>query len=340
MSGKITPLRIAGAIAGAVVLTIVILVKIQSGYILLVPDVAHPVAPLVHVVGGKPVKGGGELFFVDVQEQKASEFDLLFQNELYPHSTKLKVQTLIPPGTNEKQYNQAGLREMATSQKIAGVVAEKRVGLPVVANPNGVLVDLVYGGIPATSKIYPADVIIAANGTPTLTPDALRAAVGKVKPGDIIHLTIRRGAATINEDVKTVADPTDKTLPLIGVQVEQSATIRKLPVKVSIDAGNIGGPSAGLAFTLEVMQQLGANVTHGYKVAATGTMSIDGTVGPIGGVEQKTYGVRDAGAQVFLVPAGDNAKEAKKYAGPNLIIIPVTSIGQALHALAALPKLK
>jgi PDZ domain-containing protein len=114
----------------------------------------------------------------------------------------------------------------------------------------------------------------------------------------------------------------------------------KLPVKVKIDSGGIGGPSAGLAFTLEVMRKLGRDVTHGYKVAATGEMTMDGTVFPIGGVKQKTYGVRDAGAQVFLVPvAGGNAKEAEKYAGPNLKIIPVTSLKQALHALAALPKL-
>jgi len=89
-----------------------------------------------------------------------------------------------------------------------------------------------------------------------------------------------------------------------------------------------------------VMQQLGADVTHGYKVAATGVINLDGTVSAIGGVEQKTWGVRDAGAQVFLVPVDQgNSKTAEKFAGPNLKIIPVTSIGQALHALAALPKL-
>jgi PDZ domain-containing protein len=142
------------------------------------------------------------------------------------------------------------------------------------------------------------------------------------------------------EPVKTIADPAHSTTALIGIFVEQSAAI-KLPVKVSIDLGEVGGPSAGLAFTLEAMQQLGTDVTHGYKVAATGEMTLDGRVTAIGGVEQKTWGVRDAGAQVFLVPVdGGNAKTAARFAGPNLKIIPVTSIGQALKALAALPKLK
>ena len=127
---------------------------------------------------------------------------------------------------------------------------------------------------------------------------------------------------------------------LIGIEAAESDTI-KLPVKVTIDSGDIGGPSAGLAFTLEVLRRLGDDVTHGYKVAATGAINLDGSVSAIGGVEQKTWGAREAGAQVFLVPVdGHNAKDAKKYAGSNLRIIPVTSLDQALAALAALPKLK
>ena len=116
---------------------------------------------------------------------------------------------------------------------------------------------------------------------------------------------------------------------------DQSATI-KLPIKVAIDTHGIGGPSAGLAFALEVMQKLGRNVLHGHKVAATGEMELNGTVFPIGGIKQKTYGVRQAGADVFLVPAGQNARDARKYAGP-VHIIAVRSLDQALHALATLP---
>ena len=117
---------------------------------------------------------------------------------------------------------------------------------------------------------------------------------------------------------------------------DQSARI-KLPIKVAIDTSGIGGPSAGLAFTLEVMQKLGRNVLHGHKVAATGEMELNGQVAPIGGIKQKTYGVRQAGADVFLVPAGQNARDARRYAGP-VRIIPVHNIGQALHALATLPR--
>jgi PDZ domain-containing protein len=108
-------------------------------------------------------------------------------------------------------------------------------------------------------------------------------------------------------------------------------------LRIGIDAGAVGGPSAGLAFTLQLLQDLGKTIAKGYKVAATGTISIDGRVGPIGGIKQKTIGARRAHIDVFLVPVrGDNAKDAKRYAG-RMRVIPVTTFQQALRALATLP---
>ena len=132
--------------------------------------------------------------------------------------------------------------------------------------------------------------------------------------------------------MKTIESPRDPGKAIIGIQVSQDAEI-KLPLKVDIDLGAVGGPSAGLPFALDVLQELGTDVDHGKRVVATGEIGLDGSVGPIGGVKQKTYGARKAGADVFLVPAGENAAEARRYAG-NLRIIPVTSFQQALSALA------
>ena len=104
---------------------------------------------------------------------------------------------------------------------------------------------------------------------------------------------------------------------------------------MSINAGNVGGPSAGVAFALEVMEELGRDVVHGHKIAATGEIFADGSIGPIGGIKQKTIGAREAHVDAFLVPAGDNAREARKYAH-GLRIIPVDTFPQALRALATL----
>jgi PDZ domain-containing protein len=94
----------------------------------------------------------------------------------------------------------------------------------------------------------------------------------------------------------------------------------------------VGGPSAGLPFALDVMEELGRDVDHGRKVAATGELALDGTVLPVGGLKQKTIGARKAGVDIFLVPAGENAEEARRYAG-GLRIVPVHSFRQALSAL-------
>jgi PDZ domain-containing protein len=135
--------------------------------------------------------------------------------------------------------------------------------------------------------------------------------------------------------VRTIAVAPNRAL--VGFAPEQAATF-KLPIRVSIDAGNVGGPSAGLAFALEVMQKLGRNVTHGYRVAATGEIELNGDVSPIGGVRQKVADAHKADVDVLLVPAGENAKVARHYATKHLRVIPVRTFGQALEALAGLPR--
>jgi len=124
---------------------------------------------------------------------------------------------------------------------------------------------------------------------------------------------------------------------VLGILVQEvGGSTGKLPVKVRIDTAGVGGPSAGLAFALDLMEELGRNVDRGYKVAATGELDLDGSVVPIGAVKQKTIGAKQAGVDVFLVPAGSNAREARKYAD-GLRIIPVQSFPQALQKLATLP---
>ena len=102
---------------------------------------------------------------------------------------------------------------------------------------------------------------------------------------------------------------------------------------MDIDLGDVGGPSAGLPFALEIARMLGKDVTRGCDVAATGELALDGSVVQIGGAKQKTIAARRTGVDVFLVPAGDNAEDARKYA-KDLVVIPVESFQQALRKLA------
>ncbi len=324
-----TPGRLA--ILGLVLLAIVLgaFVLPSSQYVFL-PDKAHPVTPLVSVPGGhEPARGG--IYFVDVVVRKATLLERLFGGlhkgaDLYPASA------INPPGVNDARRRQIDLQDMRRSQQIAAAVALKAAGRKVVMRPTGAQVEEVEPGEPAVGKLEPDDVVVAIDGRSVQGPSDVFIDMKAHLPGQVVRFTIRRGSQTLLEPIRTVAAPGAPKHAIVGVILTQALDIH-LPTKVSIDAGGVGGPSAGLAFALDVYQQLGHDVVHGHRIAVTGEILADGSVQPIGGVKQKTYGAREAGVDAFLVPAGDNAAEARKYAG-GLRIIPVQSFQQALRALA------
>jgi Lon-like protease len=325
----------AAAILGLAVITFGVLYLIPSNDYILLPDQAHPVAPLVRVQGGHEPRGQGQIYFVDVLERRASELESLFP-WLHDGASLVPAQALVPPGESDQAARQADLRAMQISQQIAAAVALRHLGYHVVARPSGVIVSEIEAGSNAERVLRAQDVIVAVNGVQTPTIAKLRSVLTPVRPGDVVTLKVRRGTQLLTFRVKTIASPVEKGRAIVGFAPDQAANI-KLPINVQIDAGNVGGPSAGLAFTLEVLAELGHDVTRGYTVAATGVIELNGAVTAIGGVKQKTFGVRASGAQVFLVPVdGGNAAVAKRYAG-NVKVIPVTSFAQALRALAKLP---
>ena len=333
MRRHITPWRVVGAIFLLLLVTLLILIRVPSGKYLLLPDIAHPVAPLVKVEGARTPPGAGSIYFLDVIERQASEFERLFP-WIHPNGTLVPAGDILPPCSTAAEAEQAQLQEMSFSQHVAATVALRKLGYHVGVKPTGVVVSQLIGGTDAPCNLQPMDIVVAVDGKPTLTQTALHNALRRVEPGDVVRLRVRRGDKLLTVPIKTVDEG---GRALVGFVPEQAAKF-KLPVRVSIDAGNVGGPSAGLAFTLEVMQKLGRNVTHGHRVAATGEMQLNGTVAPIGGVRQKVVDAHKANVQVLLVPAGANAKTARRYAPKDLRVIPVRSFDQALHVLATLPR--
>jgi Lon-like protease len=301
---------------------------------LLLPDSAKPLAPLVKVEGEKPHPPGG-ILYVDVIVRQASVLEELLPFTRPDGADIVPKNAIVPPGSNYQERRRQNLRQMDRSQKIAAAVALRELGYHVVAKPEGALIVDVAPGSPADGKIEATEVIVGVDGKPVKTPQDLRRLIATHKPGETVKLSVRAGGATRTVEVGTIESPVEKGRPIIGVQVEQSAAI-SLPRDVEIDLGGVGGPSAGLAFALDIAEELRGNVDRGLKVAATGELELDGSVAPIGGVKQKVIGARRSGADVFLVPAGDNAEEARRHAG-DLRVIPVESFRQALHALATLP---
>jgi PDZ domain-containing protein len=328
-------MKLAGSVVVLALLTILILFSLPSGKYILLVDVAHPVAPFMRVQDAHPTNAQS-VYFVDVQERKASELEALFP-WIHRHASLEPAGDVVPPCATDAEAIAAGLEQMAVSQRVAAAVALRQLGYHVVVQPSGVFVSQLIAGTHAPCKLQPMDLILAVDGHPTPTISALHSVLGGIKPGDMVALRLRRASHLLTVRLRTVSNPQEPDRALVGISAEQAARI-KLPIRVSIDLPSVGGPSAGLAFALEVLQRLGKNVTHGHRVAATGEMELSGAVAPIGGVKQKTYGVRQADADVFLVPAaGGNAAVARRYAGP-VRIIPVRTFSQALRALATLPE--
>jgi PDZ domain-containing protein len=331
---RITPLSLV--LAGAVLLAAVVLAAsvVPAGYYLYVPDTAKPVASKVSVEGGHEPANGGGIYFVDVTVRKARWLERALPFLRPDGATLVPQQVVTAPGQTFQQRHQEALQEMSRSEQVAAAVAQKAAGLPVEATPNGVLVQAVAIDVPAASVLRSGDVILRAHGKTVRTVAQLRAATSSIAPGDELGLRLRRAGQIVDRSVETVASPRDAKRAIIGIEVADDAKIT-LPRRVHIDLGNIGGPSAGLPFALQVYQELGNDVDRGLRVAATGEIELDGSVGPVGGLKQKTIGARRAGVDVFLVPAGENARTARRYAG-GLRIVAVESFRQALQRLQTL----
>jgi PDZ domain-containing protein len=296
------------------------------------PNRARAVAPLVNVEGGRDPASGG-IYFVDVLVRKATLLERLWP-DVREGATVVPGDVVRPPGVSESERRRAELAEMRRSQRVAAAVALRELGYDVVARPAGARIEFVDPNAPAAGELKRGDIVVRALGQSVDVPGELRRLVTSQEIGAEITLVVRRGRRLVPIRVRTMRGTEGRTI--IGVIVSQAANIR-LPLTVRIDLGGVGGPSAGLAFALDLLEELGRDVDRGNRVAVTGTIELDGSVGEVGGVKQKTIGVRRAGIAVFVVPSGENAREARRHAG-DVRIVAVENFQQALRALATLPR--
>jgi PDZ domain-containing protein len=324
-----------GALGLLVLVALAVIWITPSDDYLFLPDTAQPLAPKVFVQGERPDRNGGGIYFVEVHIRKASILESHFPS-IHEGATLVPANQVVPRGESEKQRFKEDLQDMRRSQQVAAAVALRQAGYDVKVVPTGVLITTIFAGTPAAQKLHAGDVVVAVDGTRVLRPDALGRRIRARKPGETVRLRVRRGKHPVNVVLRTIRDPGNARRPIVGIGIAQAAAIH-LPIKVRIDLGRVGGPSAGLAFALDILDELGRNVDHGLKVAATGELALDGSIHPIGGVKQKTIGARHAHVDVFLVPAGENAAEARRNAD-GLRIVPVSNFRQALRALATIAK--
>jgi PDZ domain-containing protein len=324
--------RLAFVLTGllVVVVTGLALSLIPSDHYIVLPDRARPTDPLVRIPGEES-QDEEDIYMVDVRIGRASLFERLFP-WTKEGADLLPERAVNPEGVSDRQRRQSSLNDMSRSQLIAITVALRELGREVEVDESGAEVVLVQPGAPADDVLEVGDVIVEAEGQEVESIQGLQRALSDVEPGQEVELTVQREGERAQVTSGTRAAPDDSDRAVMGVQVQDSLDF-EFPVDIEIDAGNIGGPSAGLAFALDIIDELGGDIDRGRKIVATGELTLDGEVLPIGGVKQKAIGAREAGADIFLVPEG-NFEDAKK-ATDDLEIIPVANIEEALSALAA-----
>jgi PDZ domain-containing protein len=309
---------------------------IQIPYYAFAPGSARPTEELIVVDGSKTYPARGSISFTTVSIRKVTLLGALQgwlddDIEIIPEDKFLNGR-----GANEnRQFN---LTLMDNSKNIATTVALQRLGYEVPVHAKGAAVVDVKAGLPAADSLSVGDVITSIDGTDVEFTSELIAAIATHAPGDTVTLEVEAAdtGATRTEEVELAAREDDPSQPLLGVVIQDFQVSYDFPFPVTIDSGSVGGPSAGLAFTLGVLDVLTpGDLTGGHDVAVTGTMNADGSVGPVGGVAQKTAAVRRAGIDLFLVPS-DEYDEAVAHAGSNLEVVKVDTLDDALKALAPL----
>jgi PDZ domain-containing protein len=331
----LSPRRLATAGLILLVAIVVFMLFKKSDKFLEVPDEAHALSGIVSVPGANPRRDPGGIYYVDVLVQRASLLQAAVPFTRPEGSDLIPSSAFVPTGLTYQQQLKLEAETMKVSQEKASVVALRALGYKVRARDAGVRVVDVESSSNARGVLRAQDVVVAAGGHPVRNQADLFGVLSRRKPGDVVRLGIRRGKQRLTYRIRTIADDRDRRRAIVGF-IPFEMVDAKLPFRIRFNLRNVGGPSAGLAFALEVLEQRGRDVDHGLKIAATGEIELDGSVGSIGGVKQKTIGARQAHVDAFLVPvAGDNAKEAKRYAN-GLRIIPVKTFQQALQALATL----
>ncbi|MGN6695400.1 MAG: YlbL family protein [Aquihabitans sp.] len=310
-------------------------------YVVIAPGSARSVVPLV-TVSQKP---GGPA----VTEDKASD-DLLYvtvSSKVEPSGivalwgwwdAKAEVVPSKPYlGEQTQDENRAlNLALMTNSQEKAKVVALERLGYEVGKTPVGAFLEDVSTAYPAAEVLKPGMTVVEVDGKRVTTTDELVAAIQEHQPGDEIDLAVIPLAGGKAQDVTTTLGSREgePEVAALGVSPVDRVTYT-FPVDIQIDTGKVGGPSAGLAFTLAILDRMtpGA-LTGGERMAVTGTIELDGTVGPVGGVDHKTEAAISEGAKVFLVPP-EEFEQAKKASRGRIAIEQVRTLDEALAAMEA-----
>jgi Lon-like protease len=300
----------------------VCLVVVELPLFVEAPGRARSVLPLIDVDGTTTYESEGRFLLTTVNVGRLGAFEALAA-WIDPDAEVIPERDVIAPGQTDEEYERAARSQMDQSKIAAAAVAlELLTGYPEEHGP-GVIVQDVLPGTPAEGRLFPGDLITHVNGSPLADLAQLREEIGAAEH-EAVTMRVRPlegGSSSTVELRPTRVEGVDR--PVIGI-----ASVANFPFDIDIQSGTIGGPSAGLMWALGVIDTLTSeDLTGGDAIAGTGTVDLDGRVGPIGGVRMKVIGAEEAGAEVFLVP-NENLAEARGAAEP-IELVPVGTVEEA-----------
>ncbi|MET8325856.1 PDZ domain-containing protein [Streptomyces sp. NPDC005181] len=334
--------------------TLILIALLCAGVLITVPYSEMSPGPTVNTLGkvdGEPVlqisghptyKTSGNLNMTTVRVTGA-DYKMNLVEAVYGwlahDSVIVPHDTLYPGGKTEEQSTQENAEEFSQSQESAKVAALTELGIPV--SPR-VVVSTVIKGSPAQGKLHAGDVIKAVDGTAVKQPEDVAKLVTKHKPGENVTFTVipAKTAAAAEKAGKqpegtekitiTTKKAPKENRAIVGIQ---AGTDHTFPFEIDIKLADVGGPSAGLMFSLGIVDKLTpGQLTGGKFIAGTGTIDDQGKVGPIGGINMKLVGARDAGARYFLTP-DDNCRAAASDTPSRLTLVKVKTIDDAKKSL-------
>ncbi|MFA1544857.1 PDZ domain-containing protein [Actinomadura chokoriensis] len=289
--------------------------------------------PLIRIDGRQTYPDQGHLNFTTVTYRggPGGRIDLFtaLRGWLDGDTAIVPEETIFPKNETPKEVDKENTRAMQDSQQNAEAAALHQLGVPVTTR---VVVDGVQKGRPADGVLKPGDEITELDGAKVTSVSQVTGPMAKRKIGDTVTLTYKRDGKEHEAPLKTVADPTGKRA-VVGVVLSDQY---KFPFKIDISIGDIGGPSAGLMFSLAIYDKLTPGpLTQGKFIAGTGTITPEGQVGPIGGIQQKMIAARNAGATVFLTPK-DNCSDAVAARPDGLRLVRADTLNSSIQAINAI----
>ena len=321
-----------------VVVTILALVAFlwKLPYYTLAPGSARDTEQFIVIEGATTYPDQtGTIDYLTVSVKQATPADLLLA-WIDPAIDVVDAELVLGSQT-PSENRELNLQLMASSKDSASYQALQRMGYEIPISGTGAVIASVAEDVPAASVIQRGDTVVSVGPEPVAVNQDLIRLVSGLPPGAVVELGVQpfEGGETRTVAVELVARPEDPSRSMIGVSTFTRDLTFDFPVDVSIDSGRVGGPSAGLAFTLGILDALTPeSVTGGAQVATTGTMELNGTVGPVGGVHQKVVAASREGVDLMMVPSAE-IDEARRYAG-DLRVEPVDDLDEALEVLASL----